>query len=58
MDERDLKCAQMIAACDADATLSAAATEIAAVAAHRDGDDNGQEEVKRIMVEVKSAKPK
>jgi hypothetical protein len=42
---------------DADTTLSAAATE-AAAATDRDRDDNGLEEVKRMMAEVKSAKPK
>ncbi len=54
MQSNDAKDAHMSAS-DADATLSAAATELAAVG---DRDDNGQEEVKRIMVEVKSAKPK
>ncbi len=42
---------------EADATLSAAATEFAA-ATDRDRDDNGLDEVKRMMAEVKSAKPR
>ena len=53
----DLLYKQNAAAADVDATLSAAATECAPPT-EGDREDNGQEEVKRIMVEVKSAKPK
>lgn len=53
----DLQSKQNAAAADVDATLSAAATECAPPT-EGDREDNGQEEVKRIMVEVKSAKPK
>jgi hypothetical protein len=58
MQPSDANVTHMPSAAEADATLSAAATELAAAGLDRDRDDNGLEEVKRIMVEVKSAKPK
>ena len=57
MEHRELAATQDKAAGDLDATLSAAASE-AAGGTDRDRDDNGLEEVKRMMAEVKSAKPK
>ena len=57
MELTELAATQDKAAGDLDATLSAAATE-AAGGTERDRDDNGLEEVKRMMAEVKSAKPK
>jgi hypothetical protein len=55
MECSDLKTAPLESAGDADAA-AAAATEFSAT--DREREDNGLDEVKRMMAEVKSARPK
>jgi hypothetical protein len=57
MDQDDAAASRDKTPAEVDATLSAAVTE-AAGGLDRERDDNGLEEVKRMMAEVKSAKPK